>query len=169
MPRLPLLFPLIFSATLHTATAAQSQCRCLFGDSCWPSDSDFAQLAAQVSQPLIHPEPPAKPCYVAANSSECAAVVANWTDGDWRADQPGAMEASGFETFTFPNGTIDACYLNTTLGVPCGQGSVSVIGVDARSVGDVQAAVTFAADHNLRLAVKNTGYVNARGAITYAI
>ncbi|RPD61129.1 FAD-binding domain-containing protein [Lentinus tigrinus ALCF2SS1-7] len=158
MSQFSLLSFFVFSATLHAATAAQSQCRCLYGDPCWPSDGDFADLATQVSQPLIHPVPPAQPCYTSANSSECATVVANWNDGDWRANQTGSMEASNFETFTFSNGTIEACYLNTTLGVPCGQGSVPVIGVDARSVEDVQAAVKFASDHNLRLAVKNTGH-----------
>ena len=69
------------------------------------------------------------------------------------------MQSPNFETFTFANGTIEACYLDTTLGVPCGQGSVSVIGVDARVPSDVQAAVKFAAEYNLRLVVKNTGYV----------
>lgn len=69
------------------------------------------------------------------------------------------MQNTNFETFEFPNGTIDACYINTGLGVPCNQGSVSVIGVDARTVEDIQAAVKFAATHNLRLAVKNTGLV----------
>ncbi|KAI0711904.1 FAD-binding domain-containing protein [Cerioporus squamosus] len=136
----------------------QSKCRCLYGDSCWPSQSEFAQLATQVSQPLLHPTPPAKPCYASVNSSECAEAVAGWNDGAWRTNQTGAMQSPNFETFTFPNGTIEACYLNTTLGVPCGQGSVSVIGVDARSIGDIQAAVKFAAKHNLRLAVKNTGH-----------
>jgi hypothetical protein len=47
--------------------------------------------------------------------------------------------------------------MNTTLGVPCEQGSVPIVGVDARSVGDIQAAVKFAVEHNLRLVVKNTG------------
>ncbi len=47
--------------------------------------------------------------------------------------------------------------MNTALGLPCGRGSVSVIAVDARSVSDVQAAVNFAAEYNLRLAIKNTG------------
>jgi hypothetical protein len=80
-------------------------------------------------------------------------------NGVWRSDQAGAMQASNFETFIFSNGTISACYLDTTLGFPCEQGSVPVIGVDARSAKDVQAAVTFALKHNLRLVVKNTGYV----------
>lgn len=141
-----------------TYGADTSRCRCLSDDaSCWPSQDDFDTLAQQVSQPLIHPFPPAQPCYLNANSSECTAAVANWTDGNWRADQPGAMQSPNFESFIFSNGTIDACYLNTTLGVPCDQGSVSVIGVEAHTVSDIQAAVKFAADHNLRLAVKNTG------------
>jgi hypothetical protein len=63
-----------------------------------------------------------------------------------------------FETFIFQNGTISGCYFNTTLGFPCGQGSVPPVGVDARTVQDVQAAVKFASKHNLRLVVKNTGW-----------
>jgi hypothetical protein len=79
------------------------------------------------------------------------------------------MEWINFETFVFNNGSISACYTNTTLGVPCTQGSVPVIGVDARSASDIQAAVKFAVKHNLRLAVKNTGHdllgrSTARGA-----
>lgn len=139
----------------HAATT--TQCRCLFGDDCWPSQSDFDSLAQKVSQPLIHPTPFAQPCYVDSKSAECVAIIANQTNSNLRADQPGAMQEPNFETFTFPNGTIDACYLNVTLGVPCNQGSVSVIGVDARTVNDIQVAVEFAAENNLRLAVKNTG------------
>jgi len=74
-----------------------------------------------------------------------------------RSDQPGAAEHTNWETYTFSNGTIQACYLNTTLGVPCQQGSVPVIGVDARTPQDIQNAIKFAAKHNLRLVIKNTG------------
>ena len=151
---LSLLLGILSCSEAFQARAAT--CRFLYGDSCWPSDSKFSQLAAQVSQPLVHPLPAASPCY-SGSDSECAQVQASWTDPLWRSSQVGAMQSINYETFTFPNGTIEACYLNTALGVPCGQGSVSVIGVDARSVSDVQAAVKFAADNNLRLAVKNTG------------
>ncbi|KAH9856494.1 FAD-binding domain-containing protein [Lenzites betulinus] len=133
-------------------------CRCTSEDACWPSAAEFDTLAQQVSQPLIQLMPPAQPCYIDANSSDCTAVENGWTDGVWRSDQPGAMQSTNFETFTFPNGTIDACYLNVSLNVPCHQGSVSVIGVNASTVSDVQAAVTFAAQHNLSLVVKNTGH-----------
>ncbi|CDO70884.1 hypothetical protein BN946_scf184804.g16 [Trametes cinnabarina] len=146
---------LIFSSL---GVAEAIQCRCTYHDACWPTAEDFADLQRQVSQSLIHPFPPAKPCYVNASSADCAAVANGWTDGNWRANQPGAMEIPNFETFTFQNGTIDACYVNLSLGVPCTQGSVPPVGVDVLTVGDVQAAIIFAAKHNLRLVVKNTGH-----------
>jgi len=68
------------------------------------------------------------------------------------------MQDTNYEVFIFPNKTISACYLNTTLGVPCGQGSVPPVGVDARSGSDIQAAVNFARQHDLKLVVKNTGH-----------
>ena len=153
--RLSLLLLGLSQFTLQAATT--SQCKCVYGEPCWPSFVDFAKLSAEVPEPLLRPLPPASPCYTSANSTECAEVVNRWHDGNWRADQPGSMQAPNFETYTFPDGTIEACYLNTTLGMPCGQGSVPVFGVDARSTWDVQAAVKFAARHNLRLVVKNTG------------
>lgn len=67
------------------------------------------------------------------------------------------MQHPNFQAAILPNGTVEACYLNTTLGAPCDQGSIPVIGVDARSPEDIQAAVRFAAAHNLRFVIKNTG------------
>jgi hypothetical protein len=131
-------------------------CRCTSGSECWPSNSEFQTLASQVSQPLIHPAPPATPCYNSA-SGNCSNVRSAWNNGVWRSDQPGAAQLSNWETYTFSNGTTQACYLDTTLGVPCQQGSVPVIGVDARTPEDVQAAVKFVAKHNLRLVIKTTG------------
>lgn len=141
-----------------TGTLASSQCRCLFGQNCWPSSSDFSSLEGQISQPLIHPLPPASACYpVSSPSGNCTDVQTNQFDGNWRSNQSGSMQSPNFESFIFNNGSISACYMNTTLGVPCQQGSVPVVGVDARSVSDIEAAVKFAVKHNLRLAVKNTG------------
>lgn len=76
------------------------------------------------------PLPPASACYPpSAPSGNCSSVIANYTNGNWRSDQPGSMQNTNFETFIFPNDTISACYLNTTLGFPCGQGSVPPVGV----------------------------------------
>jgi len=154
-PLTPLL-PLIVA--LSITSVLSNNCRCTFGSPCWPSDSDFETLASQVSQPLIHPAPPATPCYSPA-SQNCSVVKAGWYNGLWRSNQPGASEFTNRETYTSSNGTIQACYLNTTLGVPCRQGSVPVIGVDARTPKDIQKAVKFAGMHDLRLVIKNTGWV----------
>ena len=147
---------LILAATTKAST---SSCRCLYGEKCWPNESEFATLATQLSQPILHPLPPPFPCYSAsAPSGNCSEVIANYGNNIWRSDQPGAMQFSNYEVFIFPNKTISACYFNTTLGVPCGQGSVPPVGVDARSVTDIQAAVNFVREHNLKLVVKSTGH-----------
>ena len=147
-----LTFALCFTSVIS------NNCRCSYGSPCWPSDSDFQALASQVSQPLIRPAPPATPCYNSA-SGNCTDVRAGWFNSIWRSDQAGAADHTNWETYTFSNGTIQACYLNTTLGVPCQQGGVPVIGIGARTPEDIQEAVKFAAKHNLRLVIKNTGCV----------
>ena len=151
---------LAITGRVPTTWASSSGCLCTYGQSCWPSASTFSQLQSQVSQPLVYPLPTASACYPPSNpSGNCTAVIENWFDDNWRSSMPGSMDATNFETFVFRNGTIEACYLNTTITGTCGQGSVPAIGVDARSVKDIQAAVAFSVQQNLKLVVKNTGYV----------
>ncbi|KAL4064183.1 hypothetical protein V8B97DRAFT_2105927 [Scleroderma yunnanense] len=141
------------------ASPHDTSCLCTYGDVCWPDAATFAQLESQVSQPLIYPNPTASACYPAANpSGNCSEVIQNWSDGNWRSSMPDSMEAPNYESFVFKNGTISACYLNTSLGIPCEQGNVPVIGVDARTPEDIQAAVKFAVQYNLKLVVQNTGH-----------
>ncbi|KIL58058.1 hypothetical protein M378DRAFT_87000 [Amanita muscaria Koide BX008] len=138
---------------------AKQACKCLSSQPCWPSSSDFSGLSSQLSQPLIRPTPPASACYPPSNpSGNCTDAITHLPDGPFRSNIPGAMQNINFESFTFDNGTIDACYYNFTLGVPCDQGNIPILGVDARTVADVQATVKFAAKHYLRLVVKNTGH-----------
>jgi hypothetical protein len=146
----------VFSSSAPVLCAALS-CRCTYGDECWPHTSQFTHLASQVSQPLIHPVPPASVCYPGSHLvGDCFTAKSNRYNGTWRSHQPGSMQFPNFETYTCHNDT-EACYMDASLGFPCEQGSVPVVGVDARSVNDVQIAVKFAAKHNLRLVVKNTG------------
>jgi hypothetical protein len=145
----------LVSAQLSSVPAA---CRCLYGRSCWPNQAAFDILSQNLSRPLIYPTPVAAPCYADLSSSACANVQTHFSDAIWRTDQPGAHEFQNFESYTWPNGTIDACYLDTTLGSPCKQGSIPPIGVDARNTADIQAAIAFAKTHNLKLVIKNTGH-----------
>ncbi|KAF9450811.1 FAD-binding domain-containing protein [Macrolepiota fuliginosa MF-IS2] len=158
LPNLVSFLPAILAQTTVSSNK-DADCRCLYGQSCWPSEQDFSSLSTLLSQPLIRPVPPASACYPVGNpSGNCSDVQQNWVNGNWRADQPGAYQNVNFETYTNRNGSISGCYLNTTLGLPCDQGSIPPIGVDVRTIEDVQAAVRFVGQHNLRLVVKNTGH-----------
>ncbi|KXN89767.1 hypothetical protein AN958_05307 [Leucoagaricus sp. SymC.cos] len=154
-----LSFASLVPLSLTQSSGGHSSCRCLYNQDCWPSANDFNTLSAQLSQPLIHPVPPASACYPPDDpSGNCTDVQQSWYNGNWRSNQSGAYENINFETYTNPDGTISGCYLNTTLGLPCEQGSVPPIGVDSRTIEDVQAAVRFVDQHNLRFVVKNTGH-----------
>lgn len=52
----------------------------------------------------------------------------------------------------------ESCYPDTEKSVPCGQGRVSLYTILAESPQDIQAGVRFAREHNLRLAIRNTGH-----------
>jgi hypothetical protein len=54
-------------------------CRCTSGSECWPSDSEFQTFASQVSQPLIHPAPPALPCYNPASKTALMSALTGTT------------------------------------------------------------------------------------------
>ena len=155
---LSILLPL-FPTALGTLAPKSQQCRCSYGDPCWPTDAELSSLASLLSQPLLHPVPTAYPCYPSsAPVGNCSEVQALSSYGTFRSELPGSMQIANFETYLFPNGTIDACYLNTTLNIPCKQGSVPPIGVDIRNAEDAQAAINFANQKNLRLVIKNTGH-----------
>ena len=154
------LFLLSLLSAREVLLTEAKTCKCLYGQSCWPSSESFTELASNLSQPLLSPTPPALPCYSSDPESEaaCADVQAHTHNATWRTNIPGAMQNINFEAYIFPNDTVSACYLNTTLGVACEQGSIPPVGVDARSAEDVQAAVRFAKKHNLKVVIHNTGH-----------
>jgi len=127
-------------------SSSRGTCRCTRSDQeCSPTRSDFKALSSPLSQPLIYPVPPATPCFpVSGPSGNCTEVLVSWDGGNWRSNHSGAMQSPNWETITETNGTIEACYPDTTLGFP---GDVPVIGVDARSPKDIRAAVSFASKH----------------------
>ncbi|CEL10887.1 hypothetical protein ASPCAL13994 [Aspergillus calidoustus] len=77
--------------------------------------------------------------------------------GEWRAGQPGALQDYGWESSLSRNQT---CYTGpgNIRSDPCDQGRIPLYSALVQSTADVQAAIRFAADRNLRLVVKNTGH-----------
>ncbi|KAN0073621.1 hypothetical protein V8E55_012228 [Tylopilus felleus] len=115
------LFPILQASN----PVSSSGCLCTRNQPCWPSAATFSQLESQLSQPLIYPRPSASACYPPSGpSGNCTNVTTNRNDGNWRASHPGSIELGNYETCVFPNGTLDACFQNTTITGRCGQGSV---------------------------------------------
>ncbi|KAJ2912448.1 hypothetical protein MD484_g7967, partial [Candolleomyces efflorescens] len=68
------------------------------------------------------------------------------------------MQNSNYEAYIFPNNTISRCPWDPPAGQRCEQGSIPPIGVDARTPEDIQNAVRFARQYNLKIVVHNTGH-----------
>lgn len=156
----PFLAGLLVSALLAAPTSAGNlgrapRCKCTANNSCWPSQRAFSSLARRLSNPLINVTPISQPCFAPTfNEDQCEVVHDRFNDGIWRTDQPGAMMSANWEA---ADGMTTSCHFNNSATGTCQQGRVPVIGVNATTVRDVQEAVKFAAENNLKVVVKNTG------------
>lgn len=144
-------------ALLHSILGApHSRCRCLPGDACWPSLDEWNKLNASIANNLLISFPLAQSCHDPYyNEQVCAFVHQNWQNGVWRTSQPYGLFQTTFEVL---NNETWSCQLNATRSSACTLGNLPVYIVNASSTDDIQKAVTFAADHNLRLSIKNTGH-----------
>lgn len=144
------LIPLAASATVQT------QCRCRPHEPCWPSQDTWAALNSSMDGVLTSVTPVGTVCHDPTFNDAACAVVQNMTgDSLWRVQQPGAVQWTNWEAWTEQNET---CYLDLPRQAACKQGRVSLYSAVVEKVEHIQAAVKFAAQHNLRLAIKNTGH-----------
>ncbi|KAG0261730.1 hypothetical protein DFQ27_002785 [Actinomortierella ambigua] len=128
------------------------QCKCQPTQPCWPSDSAWSALKEAVGGRLIATKPVAYVCHPEHyDKAKCDVVKKDYYYGVWRQNQPGALQMTNWETHRG-----EGCLLNQTTA--CLQGAVPLYTVNVSTVADVQASVRFAAKHNLRLSIKNTGH-----------
>ncbi|KAF9976917.1 hypothetical protein BGZ73_007534 [Actinomortierella ambigua] len=127
------------------------QCRCQPDQACWPSASTWSSFNQTVGGRLIATTPPARECHQPHyDEAKCAQIKMGYFNDRWRQLQPGAVQQTNWETIKGVG-----CLLNQT---SCEQGAVPLYTVKASSTADIQATVRFASQHNIRLAVKNTGH-----------
>lgn len=142
--------------------ATPPKCFCTPNQSCWPSSSALTAFSKTLSSPsaLIQVHPSGYACHDPHyNSTACSIANASQADPVWIASQPGSMQNLAFESSIFGNSTSPACSFNTTESTPCGQGSVPSFGVNVTVENDVVRALEFANKHNLRVVMKNSGWV----------
>ncbi|KAM7187069.1 6-hydroxy-D-nicotine oxidase [Naviculisporaceae sp. PSN 640] len=132
-------------------------CRVFPGDSSWPSESawrDFSKLLGPKNA-LIETIPLAAPCYRDSDGlgpERCAAIQENWVD-------PYLHEADPTSVF-FPIYQGRTCMPTSSSenGNNCTLGAFPVYVVNVSSVAQIQLAVNFARNADLRLVIKNTGH-----------
>jgi hypothetical protein len=69
-----------FLSVSQVAVSPRAPCRCLPGDSCWPSAQDWSRLNGTVEGRLVATVPLAAPCHDPMYSSaECLNIKNLWT------------------------------------------------------------------------------------------
>ncbi|KAF9975821.1 hypothetical protein BGZ73_000362 [Actinomortierella ambigua] len=131
---------------------ARLRCKCQPTQPCWPSSSLWSAFNETVGGRLIATKPVARECHAEYyDKAKCDAIKEVYYYSVWRQNQPGAFQMANWETLRG-----EGCLLNQT--TTCLQGAVPLYTVNVSTIADVQESVRFAAKHNLRLSVKNTGH-----------
>ena len=122
----------------QAADAARARSRVRPGEPGWPSAADWDRLSQDVGGELIKVQSPLTVCMAEPAGPDCAAILKNLKNPYYLGDEPGLTQSLGW---------VDAWTSRP-----------SEYAVAARSTDDVVAAVDFARNNNLRLAVKGGGH-----------
>ncbi|KAF9882900.1 hypothetical protein FE257_004914 [Aspergillus nanangensis] len=140
----------------YNVTVGRSRCRCQPHQPCWPKKAEWAALNRSIAGSLVAVRPLGHPCHIPSyNETQCAIVQANTQRSSYRAAQPGAMQWQNWESWPQKN---QKCYVGTPQSERCAQGRISIFSAEVDSAQDIQAVVRFAGQHNIKLALKNTGH-----------
>jgi hypothetical protein len=133
---------------------ATPKCKALPGDSSWPSKTVWSLFNATLDGALIKTVPLAAPCYnnwLQHDAATCQSLRDHWNDPHLHVNDPTSAMFPIYQGRTcLP--TDDPSSSNCTLG---GYASYSVA---VTKVWQIQLALNFARNANLRLVVRNTGH-----------
>ncbi|KAG9309873.1 hypothetical protein JVU11DRAFT_9901 [Chiua virens] len=128
----------------------------------WPSASTWMALNDTLGGQLHTLRPWAAVCYIddpLYDPAECQTVLSNYTNDYAREEIASALLWANWESCGYNNG----CALNhsnpqTVLGETCHQGTTPPYGFAISSAQDASIIVKWAAAHNVKLTIKNTGH-----------
>ncbi|KAI2627963.1 FAD-binding domain-containing protein [Hypomontagnella submonticulosa] len=140
-----------------TPTAAR--CRSIPGDTSWPSQTDWDALNRTVSGKLIATVPIAAPCHNTlfgqSNLSQYSQSECDALRNVWYFPETHLPSSSSPMAYPFSN---NSCNPWLRPDSPCTLGYHVAYAVNATSAADYQKAISFSKQHNVRLAVRNTGH-----------
>ncbi|UQC86326.1 FAD binding domain-containing protein [Colletotrichum lupini] len=138
------------SSSTNSTTTAPS-CKYLPGDAGWPSANTWAQLNETVGGRLVATVPLGSACHGDAyNATECARLQEAWLYSEVHMESSSSVMAP-----LFANASCDPF---TAQDVPCTLGNYVSYAVNASGPADVQAALKFADEKNVRFIIRNTGH-----------
>lgn len=113
-------------------------CRCQPNNSCWPKEADWKMLNQELGGRLIKAQSPIKACAKDITSDDCQKTLKLIRNPFYLESQPGGSQTTGwYKAWT---------------------NSPSQYVVKAKTTEHIAAAVKFAHEHKLRLAIKATGH-----------
>nr|ABQ01445.1 isoamyl alcohol oxidase [Penicillium griseofulvum] len=147
-PRLLLLGILSVS---QVSAGLSSSCRCMPGDSCWPSLDDWARFNTSIGGRLVDTQPLGQPCHDPFYSaSECRALREQWTNPEIHDASSSSIMAAAVA-----NETCDAFGPQSK---PCKLGAMVRYAVNASSPDDFIQTIRFSQERDIRLVIRNTGH-----------
>ncbi|KAI9643577.1 hypothetical protein NHQ30_008198 [Ciborinia camelliae] len=130
-------------------------CRCFPGDTCWPSSAKWDAFNKTVGGKLIATIPVASPCHdtfpgISYDAEKCAEIQANWPRPEFHDETTHSPMAPFFANMS--------CDPFTPRDAQCIIGTYVPYAVNASCVADYRATLSFAAENNIRLVIRNTGH-----------
>lgn len=133
-----------------------SKCRNYPGDELWPSQEVWDTFGALLGHSLIKTVPIAAPCYDSQwgpkNITKCIALVNAFGKSSTHEEDPTS------NMFPIYSGRSCMARNDTTSGDKCELGGYPAYSVNVSSVAQIQLALNFARNMNLRVVIKNTGH-----------
>jgi hypothetical protein len=150
-----------------TKRSVHHSCKLMPGDSRWPLALIWDVFDLLLGGSLIKTVPLASYCYPEwpqYNAAKCASITADWLLSDIHMSDPTSIMLplyQGRSCLPSPYNYTDSCT----------QGAYPTYAVNVSTVAQIQLAVNFARNLNLRLVVKNTGHdfngkASGKGALT---
>lgn len=145
---------LLGTAGAVTHSTDHSACRCIPGDTCWPSLDAWTAFNSSVGGRLISNIPLGAPCHVNTStgysSDRCASLRNTWFLPETHLKSSSSPMAPFFAN--------NSCNPFLDPATSCVFGNDPWFSVNATSIEDYQETVSFASSHNIRLVIRNTGH-----------
>ncbi|KAI1310653.1 FAD-binding domain-containing protein [Xylaria venustula] len=156
-------FRLAYAAALALPAVQAAAPYCLAGESCFPDDATLNTFNGTVDGAVIKVVPYGAACYQATyDADECKKLAEINGDNDYRQSLPAGVMYTNLEQISeigcpVPDPNDDGSAPDA-VDAECTLGNMPSYVVNVTSTAQIVASVKFAAEHNLRLRIKNSGH-----------